>query len=442
MEKYQTKETQRRKEIKIYLRRRKIDEREKKDRKSPKGIFQKLSITVYTSLITFLRKKKYINKKYIVKNHIAVPANFSFESCNDDSILFFKQIISTYLLSDIVMVIDFTNCTNIDISNAMLLDIILKELKIVESKYNSKYYRQVTKKVKYIKSKNLKTNKCLHIFKFIRLQPNEVDEEDAFLYLGLKKGWVNRISYRESNKGSICKDIREFVNSSLKESNAMLNAKGNNKLDNLLSEILNNADDHSVHKEWYVNGISYKEIINKEPIIELNLAILNFGFSIFEGIMQTSNKNIKTMEEINHWYENHIKLMQMRGATKFSKENLYTLYSLQEGISRLKYKEESRGRGTMNFIRAFIDLGSYGAINPECKSHLNIISGNTIINCDNEIAPYKDDNCYKLSLNKYNSIEKLPQKEYLKENNEYFPGTFLEVKIFLNKDFFKQILSH
>lgn len=49
-----------------------------------------------------------------------------------------------------------------------------------------------------------------------------------------------------------------------------------------------------------------------------------------------------------------------KGDICFTKDDLYTLYCLQEGISRLKYEDESRGRGTMNFIRAFITLGSFG----------------------------------------------------------------------------------
>lgn len=99
-----------------------------------------------------------------------------------------------------------------------------------------------------------------------------------------------RTSYKENNKGAICKEVRGFINSSLRESNAVLNVTGENIIDKLLSEIFNNAEDHSIHNEWYVNGVSYKEIVNGEPIIELNLGILNLGFSISEGFFQTKEK--------------------------------------------------------------------------------------------------------------------------------------------------------
>ena len=37
----------------------------------------------------------------------------------------------------------------------------------------------------------------------------------------------------------------------------------------------------------------FKNIIDGEPIIELNLGILNFGFSISEGIINNEKREIK-----------------------------------------------------------------------------------------------------------------------------------------------------
>ena len=42
-----------------------------------------------------------------------------------------------------------------------------------------------------------------------------------------------------------------------------------------------------------------------------------------------------------------------------------------------------------------------------------------------------------LSLNKEKTLEKLPDSDYLCAHNEFFPGTILECKIYLNKDYFK-----
>ena len=146
------------------------------------------------------------------------------------------------------------------------------------------------------------------------------------------------------------------------------------------------------------------------------------------------------MQTIKKWYDVHAKI-QEKQHSKLSKDDLYTLYSLQDGVSRLKYEDESRGHGTMNFIRAFITLGSFGKENPDYKPHLNIISGKTCVHCDNEVGPYFKDNNYILSLNRENDISLLPEESYLKHMQEYFPGTFLEVKIYLNKKYFDKVLK-
>lgn len=426
-------------EFKIYARRR-IYKKKKICKNSPKGLFCRLNRSVYTSFINFFFKKGFVNNKY-VSNKIVAPTKFSFEQFGEDSVTFFKIMLSSYLLNDGSITIDFTNCESIDISNATLLDIIIKELTKIKNAYNYKFYYKTNKNIKYIASKYPQTTKCLFAFELIN-KVDGINEGEGYLYLGLKKGWAKRTSYKENNKGSICREVREFINDALKQSNAVLNPKGTNKIDRLLSEIFNNAEDHSILNEWYVNGVAYKNIENKEPIVELNLSILNLGFSIAEGILNTRKDNAEVFDITEGWYVNHQKQMSKWKKTKFTEEDLYSLYCLQEGVSRLKYKDESRGNGTMNFLRAFIELGAYGIINPKYKSHLNIISGKNIINCDNERAPYEDENgTFWLSLNNENDLGKLPDSKYLKRMKQYFPGTFLEVKIYLNKIFFEDILT-
>lgn len=416
----------------------------KRRKRASSGVFQRANIKVHTNLISFFRNKKFINSKY-VSGKVIVPKVFSFEENSDDSLIFFKCLISTYLLTDNNTVIDFSICDRIDIANAMLLKIIIRELILIKNRYNETFYNPIEKNIKYIKSKNVKINRRLYALKLTDdIEKNEIQDvkpEEGFLYLGLKTNWARKTSYRENQKGAICTKVMEFINESLAQSEAILNTKGNRFVGKLLSEIFNNAEDHSIHNEWYVDGVSFIEIVNEEPIIELNLGILNFGFSISEGIYKNQKKNPEMMETIMQWYTTHKSHLTDNREHLFNKDDLYTLYSLQDGVSRLKYEDESRGHGTMNFIRAFITLGSYGKENPSCKPHLNIISGKTCVHCDNEVEPYLEKNTYFLSLNKENDISLLPDESYLKHMQEYFPGTFLEVKIYLNKTYFNNALK-
>ena len=427
------------KEEKIYRRwSKKRKKKREASRISSPGMFKGLSLKVQPELSVFLRNHGFFKDKFVC-SIIKAPDDFSFEENNDGSLAFFKKILSTYYLSDNVLTIDFTDCKNIAIPNAMLLNMIMIDFRVAERDFNKVYFSKVHKKIIIIKSKHLKTNKCLHVFHL--LDNVEVNDGDAYLYLGNQVGLIPKKLYRYNLKGAICMRVREFVNESLKASNAMLNKTGENRLDGLLSEIFNNAEDHSTFKKWFVNGVSFREKTdNGATIVELNLGILNFGYSISEGLFNSRARNKEMMSYIDPWFETHQKDVRFR-MMPYTKEDLYTLYCLQEGVSRLKYKNIGRGSGTMNFLRSFMFLGSYGKVNAKYRSHLNIISGNTIVRCSHEVEPYEKDNRYYLSLNTQKNMDKLPDSKYLSHTKDYFPGTFFEVKIYLNNKYFTEKLK-
>ena len=106
---------------------------------------------------------------------------------------------------------------------------------------------------------------------------------------------------------------------------------------------------------------------------------------------------------------------------------------LNEGISRLKYEKDSRGNGTIDFLDAFISLGQYGRVNDKFMSQLNIISGHTVVTCDDDVKPYSSGPMRVVSLNKTQNQLQLPDDDYLRDYIGYFPGTILECRIYLNK---------
>ena len=151
--------------------------------------------------------------------------------------------------------------------------------------------------------------------------------------------------------------------------------------------------------------------------------------SYIESIGRTCVEPI-AIEDLDYIPYVFYKLEDITPLNRFSRESLFTLYMLNETISRLKYEDESRGHGTMNFIDSFIELGKLGDINSYFTSILNIISGHIHLTCDNRYKPYKKGDMRIISLNEDNDIKKLPNNHYLKTETEYFPGPILECKIF------------
>lgn len=178
-------------ELKIYKRRSKIKKHQQR-KKASDGVFPRTNIKVQTNLIAFFRKKGFISTKYITDS-LTVPKLFSFEENSDDSITFFKCLLSSYLLTDTTTIVDFKICERIDITNAMLLKVIIRELLLTTERYNSTFYNYTNKKLKYKKSECNKLNRSLFALKITNnIEENELKDakpEEGFLYLGLMTNW-------------------------------------------------------------------------------------------------------------------------------------------------------------------------------------------------------------------------------------------------------------
>lgn len=201
----------------------------------------------------------------------------------------------------------------------------------------------------------------------------------------------------------------------------------------MISEILNNAEDHGFLNTWYCFGNLFESNPSLSPndvVGEINLAFMNLGDSIYQGFEKTKLLNNQLYSQMEIMYN---KVMLISGFKTFTRENLFTLYALQEGFSRLKYEREDRGTGTIKFISSFLELGDYENSEMKCFPHLSIYSGNTYLRCTPDLKPFDLEGVKYLSLNKNNNLTEPPDLNSLKSLPMKFPGTLLVVKIFLNE---------
>ena len=374
-----------------------------------------------------------------VKHTIVVPDDFSFNTNFDKCIHFFRCLVTSFSRKKGDVVLDFSRCWNVSVSALTLIKALYYEFMLAQMRYarmDNMYEMRKLKIHSKVNSKDVK--KYLHSLRLCKFDDFK-DEDGEVLSLDLIRG-KNRRIYQENTKGRAIREIVQFINTSLEPVNKSLTPEGLNNIEALVSEILNNAEDHSHNNcEWYALGIAFHEKIKGEDVVELNLVILNFGDTMYEGFEGTKDLNQENYAIVHRKYNSHSDLFEEN--VKFEKESLFMLYMLNEGISRLKFEDDSRGNGTMQFLDAFAQFGSFGCKNPDFVPQLNVISGHTVLLCDHEVAPYMEGNHLKLSLNKVKDLKLLPDKEYLKYNCELFPGTIIECKIYLNEQFFDEILD-
>lgn len=396
------------------------------------------SMTCFSLLLRVFYSQGYISKSFEQKN-ISAPIKFSFNDSYDDCILFFKQVLSSFIFGQGNIVIDFSRCLHSEMSVFEVLNVIIKELYLFRSRYNNHLYKKIEKTIKCIPSlTDAKTNKYLHAFDYHSLD-EKFNDGSSYLALDIISGRGKK-EYKYNYKSMACAKIAGFIEESGGVLGVSMNYSARNALEGFLTEVLNNAEDHSVaNSEWYVNGIAFNERQHGIDVIELHLSIMNIGPSMYEGFEATKVENVEMYRRLEELFEEHSK--QLGFFKPFDKESLFMLYMLNEGISRIKYQDRSRGNGTMNFIESFISLGSFGEIDTRFAAKMNIVSGHGLLICDNKYKPFLQNSIKIISLNKEQDIHKLPDKNYLKTNKEYFPGTILECKIFLNKEYIFQQLE-
>lgn len=424
-------------EKKVYRSRRR-KRKEKSENKSIPGFDDFGSVKAfYTKFIKELSHNDFIRDSYTYSN-IEVPYRFSLKKDYNGSVLFFKKLVSSYFLYKGFITLDFRKCEYSSIANFSLLEVVIRNLHAIKDRYNNFKYIKSSKEIKILQSeKDVKTNKYLHAFLGVKL-PEFQNDGSKYLKLPLQIG--KQRNYKENPKAIVSTNVVDFVNKSAEKVGVELNLRGRRAIEGLMGEVLGNAEDHSVpYGEWFVDGISFAEKQNETEVVDVNLTIMNVGPSMYEGFEQTKIENAENYNICQRLYDSHKK--KFTYFVKFEREALFTLYLLNDGISRLKYKDESRGNGTMRFLESFIALGSFGEKNPKFKCELNVISGHTILTCDNDMHAFKNNGLNTLSLNKEKDFKELPDKNYLVYNTEYFPGTILECHIYLNEDYFKNTIN-
>ncbi len=422
-------------EEKIYRRRRK-----KKIIRTRKDNITKF-VSVFHSYVRFLDdylkfffSSQFISREYCVEvSIIESPKYFSFKKGYNDTIIFIRQYLSTYFFGKKHIILDFSKCEVSSIAAFTLLHIVIHQTELFKNKYNNSYqYSQCLKKVKFrFSAKDIKTNKFISAIFGIDL-PSEFPNLKNSLYLPLDLIFGRKRLCENNMKGSASTKVTKFVNEALRKIGFELNKYGEKHIGNLIGEVLANCEDHCYNNSnWYIDGLAFAEGEGETEIVQLNISIVNVGKSMYEAFEETKEFNKDIYSRVSDKYKKHQE--KFTSILKFEKESLYTLYLLNDGISRLKYKDSSRGNGTTRFLNSFITLGGIGNENKKYNSLLNIISGHTVITCDNEFKPIAREELMIIPLNRNNNPTELPDKKYLNYHEEYFPGTILECSIYINR---------
>lgn len=365
----------------------------------------------------FNEKKFY--KKPIIYNNVAfidIPEVFSFSKNTFDTINIIKEIAYS-AKNEYSIFLNHENCKEIDLAASLVMDTIILE------------YRNACKKLKLKVNFSGRLSKCSKVNDILRfsgivhnLNIEKTRENSRFKLLPLTKN---------EESGIMTTKIIDYYISCLKTKGYTLTEKGENYFSTMIGEVISNCSDHGGRNvQWYALG----HFITEDG--ECNLTIFDFGDTIYEGLKNKSiyEKTINKLEQLTSFHR--------KAFHHIDEELLWTLFSLQHGISRLNsIQDETRGQGTVDLIDSFQKLGAkYDKEGKIQKPIMSITSGNINILFDGTYTIREEQNNLKIiAFNEENSLEQEPDNKYVKNIGNYFPGTVISIKFFIDRKYIEEL---
>jgi len=262
----------------------------------------------------------------LISDTLNVPETFSFKEKFNETFIFIKSFFSSVYKKDKITIY-FEKCKKIDISTILLVRLIQRDYYTYIEKYNIRFKDSLPFcKIIFQKSNYIIVNRMLFALGII--PEFEGDGNNNLLSLstiGFLVGSKRKKHYHESLKGPYCTKIRNYINFCMKGVGFELTEEGHSHFDGLISEILNNSEDHSLIDDWFVTGASFHEKGNSQNEItgEINLVIMNLGYSIYEGFEQTKDENYKVYNLMQSQYEKISNKFKSLFFKSYDKENIY-----------------------------------------------------------------------------------------------------------------------
>jgi hypothetical protein len=387
----------------------------------------------YSEAINYFKNTKdaFSKENIEFKNNIfLIPKVFSLiDNYVETSVFLRKFFNALYNQSFARIFLDYKDCSQIDVGASVCMDIILSDfIKYYEENLKGRHNVKVEQVVPInFDSYNIKKILfSIGAFKTIRGFKIDFDNIIPFpIIVGNNKN-PNISSNREVD---ITKTV-DYIISSLAVMNKTLTAGAETDLYKVIGEVIQNADEHSDTNRRYSIGYFESTKSKNGNYGVFNLAILNFGNTIYETFKSPNclNKDVVAqMEELSKVYTQK----SLFKKAEFEEESLWTLYALQDGITRKQ--DWKRGNGSIRFIESFFKLKG----NDKCDnvSKMVITSGNTRVIFNGKYSMVerprgKEGKLFKMmTFNEQGNIEDLPDPKFVKYERNYFPGTLISVKI-------------
>lgn len=365
---------------------------------------------------------------------IEIPANFSLLDNPDESYAAIRKIIASLLYQKhSKVIIDYGRCEEFSLEAQVLLDILLYDILRIYNicqlyRKNKRYVKTITDKSK----RNSDVRKMLFSIGSQAIHANKKKEfPDVIPYnLCVHKAISDTMEQIEQKEFDTTR-LSDYVEKCLARMNRKLSPERMDDLCTVIGEILINAEEHSSTRCRYSIGYFEEKESKGNRYGLFRLTILNIGDSIYEKFHKEDCPNKAIVEKMKALSKRYTE-SGIFHSKKFEEETLWTLYSLQDGVTSVSPEQYPyRGNGSLRFIESFFNLKNEAT--DDGKSKMILHSGSTEILFDGTYTPSDrilSGVTYKvMTFNKSGNIEDKPDMKYVQTTSHFFPGTFISANI-------------
>lgn len=365
--------------------------------------------------------------KYSGRVDFQIPVRFSMID-NPEGTIAFLQRLRTVVGSDKVthISIDHRTCEHTDLCASVLMDVIL-----MTARRHWAWTKQRVKVEGSLPPPTSPIHKLLVNSGVVAnlIGPSNIPKElleGVHKFKLVKGGLTSPID--SARKEIVSSDLAAYFASCLRTAGFELKLDAQGMLSSIVSEVLDNAELHgNADGRWYAIGYFNPDAANAIDS-SCHIVLFNFGDSVYQSLKRKDapahlKSNLKGLS-VKH----EKSLLNRKGG--FRESTLWTLYALQEGVSRLAGEEGevARGGGTVDMIRFFNELSAG-------EQRMAIVSGDTFILNDGTYMPRKDQNNNTvLAFNSDNDLNQAPDPQFVSGLGVVFPGTLVSLRFPFNKE--------
>lgn len=385
-----------------------------KPKKEPRSrIFEAITAAFgYRAVPAPLRMKLVNGKPHRI---IRLPRRFSFIDNPTESLNFIASTVATISQGAPRVFFDQQKQQSMDLCAGALLNVVVKEAK---DRFDIKIAGAVPER-----PYPLIMTVAAGLPAFFHLVEIELPNVTNFFEVGHK----SRASGDESSNIEGMGDrLKRYISDACDGLGRPLAPGAISHLGKLIGEVIQNAKEYG-DGTWWVAGFTLRH--SSAQLAVCHLAFFNFGPTIAETVQRMKNPELST--EIAELIKAHEakRFFEVSGHP-WTRDALWTLFAMQEGVTSHASPNRERGTGTAELITAFQQLGS--TLDPTIQPRMCLLSGSTHLLFDGKFPMKLMDGRRIMALNEENRLDLPPSRDAIRRLKRPFPGTLISIRFMLD----------